>query len=115
MDWDDSRIIEAEPGDYITIARKAKNSKKWFLGAITDENRRTATVTLDFLDKGVDYNITVYRDGDDAHWDKNPMSYKIEKSKVNAGTVLNVLLAEGGGFAASIVPVAPTKLKNTKK
>ena len=83
MDWDDSRILEAEPGDYITIARKVKRSKKWFVGAITDENRRTAIVPLDFLDKGINYVVTIYRDGDDAHWDKNPMSYEIEKYQVD--------------------------------
>ena len=115
MDWDDSRILEAEPGDYITIARKVKRSKKWFVGAITDENRRTAIVPFDFLDKGINYVVTIYRDGDDAHWDKNPMSYKIEKYQVDAGTVLKVLLAEGGGFVASIVPATQNNIKNVKK
>jgi glucan 1,4-alpha-glucosidase len=115
MDWDDSRIIEAEPGDYITIARKAKRSKKWFVGSITDENSRTVSLPLDFLDKGSNYIISLYRDGDDAHWDTNPMSYKIEKFQVDASTVLKVNVAAGGGFAASLIPATQTNIKNVKK
>ncbi len=114
LDWDDSRIIEAEPGDYITIARKAKKSKKWFIGAITDENKRVATVPLDFLDKGKIYVITIYKDAVDAHWDKNPMAYKIEKFLVDADDVFKIPLAEGGGFAASIVPSTQNNVKNVR-
>ena len=115
MDWDDSRIIEAEPGDYITVARKAKRSKKWFVGSITDENSRTVSLPLDFLDKGSNYIIALYRDGDDAHWDSNPMSYKIEKFQVDASTILKVNVAAGGGFAASLIPATQTNIKNVKK
>ena len=71
VDWDDTQVLEAEPGDYITIARKAKNSDTWFVGAITDENSRTATIDLSFLDKG-NYTATIYKDGKNAHWEKNP-------------------------------------------
>ncbi len=102
VDWDDTRILEAEPGDYITTARKAKGKNDWFIGAITDENARTATMNLDFLDKGNTYHAIIYRDADNAHWDKNPEAYIIETKPVDATTVLQVKLAAGGGCAIRI-------------
>lgn len=104
-DWDDTRIVEAEPGDYITIARKAKGTDNWFVGAITDENSRTAVIPLNFLDAGKKYMVTVYRDADDAGWKTNPEAYKIEKYQVNSKTVLKLKLAQGGGAAVSVFPV----------
>lgn len=105
VDWDDSKYLEAEPGDYITVARKAKGTNNWFVGAITDENARTATVKLDFLDAGKKYNAVIYADADDASYDKNPAAYKITKRVVDSKTVLNLQLAPGGGCAVSIMPV----------
>jgi hypothetical protein len=117
VDWDDTKILEAEPGDYLTIARKAKGKESWFVGAITDENARNATVPLAFLDKGKKYVATIYKDAPTAHWKNNPEQYAIEKYLVDAATILSVRLAEGGGMAVSIVPATATdmKLKKFKK
>lgn len=104
VDWDDTRIVEAEPGDYVTIARKAKARDEWYVGAITDENARTATVQLNFLPAGREYVATVYADAADAHWEKNPMAYKITSQNVNGSTFLKLSLAPGGGAAVSIKP-----------
>ncbi|HEX9981060.1 MAG TPA: glycoside hydrolase family 97 protein [Flavobacterium sp.] len=103
-DWDDTRILEAEPGDYITIARKAKGKENWFIGAITDENARRSTVMLDFLSPAKKYIATIYEDGKDAHWEKNPKSYAIRTVEVTSKSKLNLVLAAGGGTAISIVP-----------
>jgi hypothetical protein len=105
VDWDDSKYLEAEPGEYITVARKAKGTSKWFLGAITNENARTANVELGFLDAGKKYNAIIYADAADASYDKNPAAYKITKQVVDNKTVLNLKLAPGGGCAVSIIPV----------
>jgi len=102
VDWDDSYIIEAEPGDYLTIARKAKGKNEWFIGSITDENARTATVKFDYLPKGKTYEAIIYADGKDADYEKNPQSYSIRKIKVTSKTVLKQAVAPGGGFAISI-------------
>lgn len=104
VDWDDSKYLEAEPGEYITEARKAKGTNKWFVGAITNENARTATVDLSFLDPGKKYNAVIYADADDADYEKNPAAYKITKQVVDNKTILNLKLARGGGCAVSIVP-----------
>lgn len=102
VDWDDTKVLEAEPGDYITIARKEKGKDAWFIGAITDEHSRNADIKLDFLSKGKKYVATIYADATDAHWDNNPKAYTITKLDVNDQTVLNLKLAEGGGAAVSI-------------
>lgn len=115
VDWDDTKILEAEPGDYITIARKAKNrNDEWYLGAITDENPRTATASLNFLTPKQKYVATIYGDASDAHWEKNPMAYKIEQFLVNEKTVLKLNLAAGGGAAISIKPATAEESKNLK-
>jgi hypothetical protein len=103
VDWDDTKILEAEPGDYITIARKGKGTENWFLGAITDEHGREVDVPLGFLDKGRRYQMTVYRDADNADWKTNPVAYKIERVMVESGDRLKVKLAPGGGCAVSIM------------
>ncbi len=105
VDWDDSKYLEAEPGEYITVARKAKGSGNWFAGAITNENERTATLDLGFLDAGKKYHAIIYADADDAHYDKNPAAYKISKQLVDNKTILKLKLAAGGGCAVSIMPV----------
>jgi glucan 1,4-alpha-glucosidase len=101
VDWDDTKILEAEPGDFITIARKEKGKSNWFLGAITDENSRTAQLPLHFLDEGATYEATIYRDAENAHWQTNPSAYFIEKMTVTAKTALTLRLAKGGGCAIS--------------
>lgn len=105
VDWDDTKILEAEPGDYITIARKAKATSDWFLGAITDENSRETKLSLSFLDKGKKYVATIYADAANADWQQNPEAYQINKYIVDANTKLNLKLAKGGGAAVSIRPV----------
>ncbi len=102
VDWDDSKVLLAEPGEYLAIARKAKGTNNWFVGGITDENARTMEIDFSFLDKGKTYEITIYKDAPTASWDQNPEAYVIEKKKVNAKTKLKVNLARGGGFAMSI-------------
>ncbi|WP_293309112.1 glycoside hydrolase family 97 protein [Pedobacter sp. UBA5917] len=104
-DWDDTKIIEAEPGDYITIARKGKNSQAWYIGAITDENARKTKIALSFLDKDKSYIATVYADAKGADWKEHPELYKITKTKVTSASVLTLELAPGGGAALEIVPV----------
>ena len=102
VDWDETHVIEAEPGDYITIARKAKNKAEWYVGGISDENARVATVSFKYLPKGKTFTATIYADGKDASFDKNPQSYTIRKMKINAKTVIKQQIAPGGGFAISI-------------
>lgn len=104
VDWDDTWIVEAEPGDYVTIARKARGRDAWFAGAIADENARTARVPLGFLPPGREFVATIYADAADAHWERNPMAYRIERRTVDARTVLELPLAPGGGAAVSITP-----------
>ena len=103
VDWDDTKILEAEPGDYITIARKAKGKDNWFLGAITDEHSRSISVALDFLDPGATYEATIYRDAQNADWFTNPEAYTIEKRIVDNSSMLNIKLANGGGCAVSLI------------
>lgn len=104
-DWQDSQILEAEPGDYVTIARKEKGAENWFLGAITDENARKSTVLLSFLTPGQKYKATIYEDAPDAHWEKNPKAYRIKTQIVTSKSKLPLNLAPGGGTAVSIIPV----------
>jgi hypothetical protein len=102
-DWDDSRYLEAEPARYITVARKAKGTDNWFVGGKADATPRTATVKLDFLDKGRKYVATLYADGKDASYQKNPDHYVITRKTVKRGDVIKVKEASGGGFAMSIM------------
>lgn len=101
VDWQKSVYLEAEPGDYLTVARQDKNSQNWFLGAITDENTRGAEVRLDFLDAGKKYKATIYEDGKDAHWENNPKSYAIKTQTVTSKSKLKLNLAASGGTAVS--------------
>lgn len=103
VDWDDTKILEAEPGEFVTIARKEKSKNNWFAGAITNENRRTATIPLSFLDKGKKYTATIYADAANADWKTNPEAYAITSKSVTSETVLSIALASGGGAAISIV------------
>lgn len=114
VDWDDTRILEAEPGDYLTVARKAKSKNEWFVGAITDETARTANIPLDFLEAGKQYAATVYADAKDADWEKNPMAYEIKSYLVNNKTALKLALANGGGAAVSLRIASSDDLKKLK-
>ncbi|MCT4320093.1 glycoside hydrolase family 97 protein [Elizabethkingia anophelis] len=102
IDWDNTYFLEAEPGDYITIARKAKNKNEWFVGGITDENERTATINFNFLPKGKSFEAIIYEDGENADWKNSIVDYKINKQKVNSATILKKRLAPSGGIAISI-------------
>ena len=114
VDWDDTRILEAEPGDFLTIARKAKGKNEWFIGAVTDENSRTAVASLNFLAPDQQYVATVYADGKDADWQNNPMVYEIKSYLVNHQTALKIALAKGGGAAVSIKAASKDDLKKLK-
>lgn len=115
VDWDDSEYIEAEPGDYITVARKAKGTDNWFVGGITDENARTAGFTLDFLTSGKQYVAILYADGKDADYKENPTSYQIKKGIVTNKTKISVWEARSGGFALSLIEATPAEKKSVKK
>lgn len=115
VDWDDSEYIEAEPGDYITVARKAKGTDNWFVGGITDENARTAGFTLDFLTPGKQFVATLYADGKDADYKENPTSYQIKKGIVTNKTKISVWEARSGGFALSLIEATPAEKKSVKK
>ena len=102
VDWDESRYLLAEPGDLIVIARRAKGSAAWYVGGVTDENRRTAEFSFDFLDPEKSYVATLYADAPDADYRTNPEAYTIRTGKVTAKSKLKVEMAAGGGFALSI-------------
>ena len=102
VDWQKSVYLEAEPGRYITIARKDKHSNDWYVGCTAHEGGHTSELLLNFLDKGKKYEATIYADAKDAHWKTNPKAYTITKQKVNAKTKLKLTAARGGGYAISI-------------
>jgi hypothetical protein len=104
-DWDDTKILSAEPGDYVITARKAKGTENWFVGGITDENKREYTVDFSFLDKGKKYEATIYEDGKDADYIDNPQSYNIYKKEITSKSKINFKMVRSGGFAVSIKPV----------
>ena len=102
VDWQKSIYLEAEPGRYITVARKDKNSNDWYIGCTANENGHTSLLKLDFLDKNKKYEATIYADAKNAHYKNNPKAYKISKQKVDANTSLSIIAKEGGGYAISI-------------
>lgn len=104
VDWDESRYLEAEPGEYITVARKAKGTDKWFIGGVAGQHAHDANLNFDFLDKGRKYTATIYCDGKDADYRTNPQSYTIRKQTVTSKTKLKLHAVEAGGFAISVVP-----------
>ncbi len=114
VDWDDTKVLEAEPADYLTIVRKGKNTENWFLGAITDENPRKTQIKLDFLNPNMQYVAIMYADAADAHWELNPMAYQISNFIVNQKTVLKLSMANGGGVAISFRPAQAEELKKLK-
>lgn len=105
-DWDDSRYLEAEPARYITVARKAKGTDRWFIGGKCNEDGHQSDLRLDFLDKGKKYVCTVYADAKDADYEKTPKAYTITRRTVKQGDRLRLKMAPGGGFTVSLFPVA---------
>lgn len=105
LDWEKSVYLEAEPGSYITIARKEKGTDNWFVGNVNGKKDRVSEITLDFLDKGKKYMATIYSDGADANYKTNPQSYKIKKLKVSSKSKIKLKSVEGGGYAISILEI----------
>jgi hypothetical protein len=105
IDWDKSIYLEAEPGDYTTVARKAKGSDNWFVGNVNGTAPRTSNVKLGFLEKGKKYMATIYADAKDAHYKTNPQAYTIKTKKVTSNTKISQLSVPGGGYAISITPI----------
>lgn len=105
VDWQESKYLEAEPGDFLTVARKDKNSDNWFLGAITDENTRDTEIKLDFLSPNKKYQAILYQDGPDADWQNNPKSYAIKTMQVTSKSKIKLHLAKGGGTAITFKPI----------
>ena len=103
VDWEQTHILEAEPGDYITIARQQKGTTNWFIGGITDENPRRTTLDFSFLPNDKTYQATIYQDGKNAHWNTNPTAYQIQTHTVNSETKLPIQLVAGGGFAIELI------------
>ncbi|MBO5216869.1 MAG: glycoside hydrolase family 97 protein [Alistipes sp.] len=117
VEWSESRYLAAEPGDYVVIARKDKNSESWFVGGVTDDNARTMPLSFDFLDANKEYVATVYADAKDADYATNPEAYVIYKGKVTSKSATEIKMARGGGFAISIVEATPADkgIKKLKK
>ncbi|WP_142786599.1 glycoside hydrolase family 97 protein [Changchengzhania lutea] len=102
VDWEKTIVLNGAVGDYVTIARKERKTGDWFIGGITDENARVLDLNLDFLDEGQEYTAVIYKDGENAHWNSNPLDISIETIEVNKTSKLKVKLAPGGGFAMSL-------------
>lgn len=103
IDWDETKYLEAEPGQYITVARKAKGTNNWFVGNVNGETPRVSNITFDFLEKGKKYEAIIYADAKEAHYKTNPQAYVIKKMAVTNKTKLNQLSVPGGGYAISII------------
>lgn len=115
VDWDDSRYLEAEPGQYITVARRAKGTNNWFIGCTSGENGHESELKLDFLEAGKKYIATVYADAPDAHYKDNPQAYIIRKGTVTSKTALKLKAAPGGGYAISIHEASKEESKEVKR
>ncbi|WP_234408887.1 glycoside hydrolase family 97 protein [Marinilabilia salmonicolor] len=116
VDWADTKVLEAEPGDFITYARKDKNSDNWFVGRTNDEDPRVSNIKFDFLEPGKKYVATIYSDKKDAHYKKNPKAYEIKKYVVTSKSKLSQKCAPGGGYAISLIEVQDkSETKGLKK
>lgn len=102
VDWDDTKILEAEPGRYVTIARKAKGTDNWFIGCVAGEDGHESTLNFDFLEKNKNFKATIYCDARDAHYKNNPQAYEITRQGITADTELKLKAASGGGYAISL-------------
>lgn len=105
VDWQKTKVLNGEIGDFVTIARKEKNSENWFVGGITDENKREMGLSFDFLSPNTTYEATIYEDAENADWDKNPTAINIRKIEITNQSNLTLKLAPGGGFAISLKPL----------
>ncbi|TRX66131.1 glycoside hydrolase family 97 protein [Carboxylicivirga sp. M1479] len=116
IDWDETIVLEAEPGDYITYARKEKGTENWFVGRTNDDQVRDSNIRFDFLTPGKKYLATVYSDAKDAHWETNPKAYEIKQYVVSNKSKLTQRCAEGGGYAISLTEVTDNKtIKGIKR
>ena len=115
LDWDDTKILDAEPGDYLTIARRAKNKDEWYIGAITDEQARTVNISSSYLTTNRWYVASLYTDAANAHWESNPMAYQIQHFLVNNQTKLKIALASGGGAAISMRPASSEDMQKLER
>jgi alpha-glucosidase len=116
VDWDETRYLEAEPSEYITVARKAKSSENWFVGNTCGEKSHTSTISFDFLQPGKQYVATIYADAKNAHYKTNPQAYTTRKVIVTNQSKLTQTSAPGGGYAISIMAVNnPSETKGLKK
>jgi len=105
LDWDESKYLEAEPGEYMTVARKAKGTNTWFVGNVAGENGHTSELEFGFLDPGKKYTATIYADAKDAHYKDNPQAYTISKKSITHKSKLKLRSAPGGGYAIHIQEV----------
>ncbi|MBT8324336.1 MAG: glycoside hydrolase family 97 catalytic domain-containing protein, partial [Winogradskyella sp.] len=103
VDWQKTEVLKGKVGDYVVIARQERDTNNWFVGGITDENSVSLNLVFDFLDADETYEVTLYKDGENAHWNNNPLDIKIEKFKIQKNDELTIRMAEGGGFAMSIL------------
>ena len=103
VDWEQSKVLNGEIGEYVTIARQEKGANNWFVGSVGDETPRSFNLKLDFLEESKTYTATLYLDGKDAHWDTNPTAYEIKTIEVTNKSNLELNLASGGGAAISII------------
>ena len=101
IDWLQSKYLLAEPGEYVVVARQGKKNGQWFCGGVTDDQKRTLDVPLDFLEPGKTYEATIYADAPDADYKKNPQAYTITRRSVTSEDILPMTMARGGGFAIS--------------
>jgi len=115
VDWDDSRYLEAEPGQYITVARRAKGTNNWFIGCTSSENGHDSELRFNFLDTDKTYIATIYADAPDAHYKNNPQAYIIHKGTITAKTTLKLKAAPGGGYAISICEASKEESKGLKR
>lgn len=103
VDWSETKVLDGKVGDFVTITRKERDTENWFLGSITDENSREITINFDFLDENTVYEAMIFKDGENAHWDKNPLDILIESQEITKETSKTFKLAEGGGLAISLI------------
>jgi hypothetical protein len=103
VDWEQTRVLNGEVGDFVTIARQERETGNWFLGSITDEESRSIRIDFDFLERDKKYDTVIYRDGPDAHWNDNPLSLEIEKAEITRSESKTFILAPGGGLAISMM------------
>jgi alpha-glucosidase len=115
VDWDATKVLNGEPGDYVTIARKAKGSDDWFMGSITNGTPRSFSFQLDFLDAGKTYKAILYTDALDAHWEKNPTAMSISERLIKRGDTLPLTLVAGGGAAVHFTPATAEEITRLSK